>query len=300
MPSFRSPKAQARHAVAKVSAVGTARHNNRDDGKVHSLGTGRNYEQCLKGFAGYLQETRQGDVASAGRELAIQYLEERAAAVGQKQLDMDRQALQTVLEERLPAIKSERETVLTSRAYTPEQLRLVVAAQTDRNGLATEIAAAAGLRAHELLTLRPASERPASSHREWRTDRFEGRQGERYTVQGKGGLVREVLLPKELAERLEARRLRSATVVADRGIYYRQNYDLNGGVRWSSSFSQASLRTLGWSQGGHGCRHTYAQQRVAELQERGYSYGEAKAVASQELGHFRCDEKLMGSAGYLR
>ena len=31
-----------------------------------------------------------------------------------------------------------------------------------------------GLRAHELLTLRPANERPASAHREWSSDRFPG------------------------------------------------------------------------------------------------------------------------------
>jgi len=297
VPSFRSPKAQAQHAVSKVSAIGTAKHGSRD-GRVHSLGTSRNYEQCLRGFAAYLDETRQGDVAGAGRELAIQYLEERASEVGQKQLDMDRQALQAVMGERLPAIQSEREAVLSSRAYTPEQIQLVMSAQTERNRLATEIAAAAGLRAHELLTLRPAGERPASGHREWRTDRFEGRQGERYTVQGKGGLIREVMLSSELAARLESRRLESATVVADRGIFYAKAYDISGAKNWSNSFSAASKRALGWSQGAHGCRHTYAQQRVSELQERGYSYGEAKATVSQELGHFRCDEKLIG--GYLR
>lgn len=298
MASFRSAKTQARHAVAKVSAVGTSRHDNRNDGRVHSLGTARNYEQALKGFAAYLHETRQGNIAGASRELATQYLEERSTEVGQKQLDMDRQALQAVLGERLPVIRSEQDAVVSSRAYTKEQLQFVVAAQTERNALATEIAAAAGLRAHELLTLRPLSERSASTHREWRSDRFEGRAGVQFSVQGKGGLVREVMLPNNLADRLEARRLGSSTMVLDRGIRYQQHYDIGGGKNWSQSFSAASKRALGWSQGGHGCRHSYAQSRVSELQERGYSYEEAKSVVAQELGHFRSDEKLIGA--YLR
>jgi integrase len=298
MLSFRSAKAQAQHAINRVSAVGTSSHKNRSDGKVRSLGTSRNYQQSIKGFASYLQETRQGDISTATRELALYYLEERSAMVGQKQLDMDRQALQSCLCERLPVIRAERESLLTSRAYTQEQLNMVIASQKERNAIATEIAAAAGLRAHELLTLRPATERPASSHREWRQDRFEGREGVLYTVQGKGGLVREIILQKEVSERLETRRLETDRTTTDRGIYRCQIYDISGGRNWSQSFSAASKRALGWSQGGHGCRHTYAQSRVSELQERGYSYGEAKAVVAQELGHFRCDEKLIGA--YLR
>lgn len=298
MPSFRSATAQAQHAVSKVSAVGTSRHKNRSDGKVRSLGTSRNYQQCLKGYASFLTETRQGDISTATREQAMQYLEERSAMVGQKQLDMDRQAIQACICERLPVIRSERERVLSSRAYTEQQLTILTASQKERSSLATQIATAAGLRSVELLTLRTAAERPASSHREWRQDRFEGREGIRYTVQGKGGLIREVILTKELSDKLEARRFDIPRTVTDRGIYRSQAYDISGGRNWSQSFSAASKRALGWSQGGHGCRHTYAQSRVSELQERGYSYGEAKAVVAQELGHFRCDEKLIGA--YLR
>lgn len=284
--------------MAKLSAVGISRHDNRTDGRVHSLGTARNYAQCLKGFAAFLQQTRQGTIAAATREQAMQYLGERSATVGQKQLDMDRQSMQALLGERLPVIRSERDEVLSSRAYTQEQLRLVAAAQTERNALATEIAAAAGLRAHELLTIRPIAERPASNHREWRNDRFSGREGVRYSVQGKGGLVREVQLPKHLAERLESRKLEELQMTRDRGILYQQRYDIAGGRNWSMSFSASSRRVLGWSQGGHGCRHSYAQGRVSELQGLGYSYENAKQVVAQELGHFRADEKLIGV--YLR
>ena len=51
------------------------------------------------------------------------------------------------------------------------------------------------------VTERIADKRPALA------SKFAGREGVRYTVQGKGGLVREVLIPVHLAQQLEALRL---------------------------------------------------------------------------------------------
>ena len=41
--------------------------------------------------------------------------------------------------------------------------------------------------------------------------------------------------------------------------------------------------------GAHGVRHTYAQERVIELQRQHYRFEDAKEVVSQEMGHFRAD-----------
>ena len=111
----------------------------------------------------------------------------------------------------------------------------------------------------------------------------------RYVVAGKGGLRREVLLGRDIAARLEARRLKTPREVRDRGIVYRQHYDISGGNTWSKSFTDASERALGWSNGAHGLRHSYAQERMAELQHTGKGYAQAREVLSQELGHFRAD-----------
>lgn len=128
---------------------------------------------------------------------------------------MERQAMQAMMQHvtgqlahgaRIPVIKSEQAQVLTARAYTAPQVALIAAAQTPRHGLATELAYAAGLRAHELLTLRRGEER-AADPRPALASKWQGRNGVIYTVHGKGGLVREVLLPHALAERLEAVRL---------------------------------------------------------------------------------------------
>ena len=272
--SFRSSAAQAQHAVRELD--------------LQSQGTERNYEQAIKGCSEFLKENRMGDLRGLDADKALAYLQARSQEVGQKTLDMDRQAMQAVLGEKLAVVKSEIESAQTSRAYTHEQAQLVAGAQSDKHSLSTQIAENAGLRAHELLTLRPVEERPADTHREYRDDRFAGREDVAiYTVEGKGGLCREVALDRALAEKLEERRLDEPRSTYDRGIGYQQHYDLGGGKQWSDSFSKAAERELGWTQGAHGLRHEYAQERMNTLQEHGYNYQTALEVVSQEMGHFR-------------
>jgi len=286
MPSFRSPKAQAEHAISRKIALGAGRHDHQNDGRIHSLGTARGYEQALKGFADYLRQHRSGDLRSATEQEARQYLTERSQVVGQKTLDLDRQAIQIHLGQRLEIVCSSKESILATRSYTSAQVERIANAQSEANSLATRLAYHAGLRAHELLTLRPAGERAASGHRQWSAERFTGREGDRYTVVGKGGLVREVMLSRELVTALEARRLEGPRLVIDRGVHYSPHYDIGGGRAWSQSFSSASKRELGFSNGGHGLRHSYAQERMTELQQRGMRYDQAKSTVAQEVGHF--------------
>jgi hypothetical protein len=289
MPSFRNPKKQAQHAVKQKLKIKEARHTNRDDKKIHSLGTARNYIQALTRLTKWLQENKLPDLKRLDIGTAQKYLELRGQSVGQKLLDQERQAMQLHLGVNLPVIRSELTQVLKSRAYTTEQVIAIAKLQTEKYSLATQIAAAAGLRAHELLTLQRLQERRASQHRQWSSQRFTGRTGEVYTVVGKGGLIREVLIPTQLANQLEDRRLTSPIQINDRHIHYHQYYDIGGGKGWSNSFSAASKRLLGWSHGAHGLRHSYAQQRMDELQQQGFLYQDALAIVSQALGHFRPD-----------
>lgn len=274
--SFRSAASQAQHAARGL--------------ELDSQGTERNYEQALTGAAQFLKD--MGLTSGLHRELtpetAQMYLEIRSQEVGQKTLDLDRQAMQAVIGEKLPVIKSELQQTLESRAYTREQSAMVSSAQTEKHSLATRIAENAGLRAHEIYTLRPVEERQADTHREYRDDRFTGRENIFiYTVEGKGGLCREVAIDKELANKLEERRLAEPKTVYDRDIGYRTQYDIGGGQNWSNSFSAASNRELGWSNGAHGLRHEFAQERMNALQGAGYEYKEALEIVSQEMGHFR-------------
>lgn len=278
-------------AKAKTQAVALSKAMY-NSGRLASLGTSYSYEASLRLAAEWLKRNGRGSLVELTPKAAKQYLNERAALIGQKTLDRDRQALQAVLratgkfseKNRLPVIKAVKQQVLVSRNYTPEQWSLVIEHQTPRNALSTELAAAAGLRAHELFTVRPVEEQPMNDRP---ADPAKFRSGIRYTVVGKGGLIREVSIPHELAERLEARRFAEPKTRVDRKIHYTSYYDIGAGQAWSQSFTTASKAALDFSNGGHGLRHTYAQERHSELQVLLGDRDRAKQVVSQEVGHFR-------------
>jgi len=207
---------------------------------------------------------------------------------------MERQAIQAMMQlnGKLPLkttlyrVKSELEEIKRSRAYTSAQAQAVSEHQSKTHQLSTQIAYAAGLRAHELLTLAKAEERTPDK-RPALNSKWAGREGRLYTVQGKGGLIRHVLIPNDLAEQLGQRRLDNPVTITDRKINYLQRYDIGAGKRWSDSFSKASKRALFFSTGAHGLRHSYAQERMSELIALGHIRAVALEVVSQEMGNFR-------------
>jgi integrase len=277
---FQSTNKQALEAIKKLQ----------EGGKIKSVGTNRNYLVALKHIAKHIKTSNLRDLTTTE---ATQYLVDRSVVVGQKSLDMSRQVMQHLLNEKLPVIKTEKTETLGSRAYTPDQVKFIAKHQNDRNALATKLSYSAGLRAHELLTLRLVKEqtpdiRPSDSLK------FSDRDGEIYTVVGKGGLIREVLIPSRLARQLEQHKLNEPVKVTDRNIYYQQHYNVAGGQKWSNSFSKTSSSVLGWSRGGHGLRHTYAQERMKEITQADYE--RALKIVSQEMGHFRANITLT----YLR
>jgi integrase len=277
----------SRHAAKLAQGIAGARST----GSIHSLRTLQKYTQALAQAGQWAREAcglRHLDELTPA--MAQQYLKERAAAGrSQGQLDADRNAMEFVVgRNALERVRAQVLPARDSRAYTAAQMERIARTQSAENALATRIAYHAGLRAHELLTLRPAREGEASVHRVWSPARFRGRQGERYLVTGKGGLVREVLIPLDLARQLEAQRI-APQQVRDRGVLYTRCYRIGGGQAWSQSVSDCSRRELGWSTGAHGLRHAYAQERLRELQARGFAYADAQGVVSQELGHFRAD-----------
>lgn len=267
---------------------------------IKSVSTVRNYEEALSRVAQYANRELNIGLRKMTPDQAINYLEERGESVRQKTLDLERQAIQAMMRfnsnkldinDRIPTIKSALATIEKSRSYTTEQVKMIIGSQQGQNALSTQITYAAGLRSHELLTLLPLSERAADTRKEKEKEaiqhKFSGRSGERYTVKGKGGLCREVLIPTHLAQQLEARRLETPKKITDRHVHYTQHYDIRGGRTWSSSFSRLSTRILSWSSGGHGLRHSYAQERMYELQNSGMNRQLALKTVSLELGHFR-------------
>ena len=285
MAKFSSPERQSASVMKEVQGD-----------ILDSVGTVRNYEQALTRVAEYIISERLGHLREITPTSAINYLEQRGESVGQSTLNMERQAIQCMmhhvtnkLEEKqtLPVIKSQLDEITKSRAYTPEQINAITDRMTEKNSLPTQICYTANLRAHEIYTLKPLNER-APDIREKHDSKFIGLTGQHYTVKGKGGLVREVVIPNDLANRLENYRLDNAERINDRGVHYDREYHINGGNKLSSSFTAASNRALGFSHGIHGVRHAYAQERMGTLmRDHHLPYSDSRLIISQELGHFR-------------
>lgn len=182
-----------------------------------------------------------------------------------------------------PALKDK------ARAY--QDRHIVAIANTfkdEQTKLAILIARDAGLRAHELLTIRKLDEgAEVSRQRDWSNDRHAYRRNTvEYKVTGKGGLVRTVRLNEQLAERLEKLRYDTPVIRRDRGVIYESRYDISAGNSLSQKFTNASVKLLGYSTGLHGLRHSYAQKRL-QLLIKYFPPRIAKTIVSQELGHMR-------------
>lgn len=285
MLSFRSPETLAEHYKKELHKAGI----------VPSIKTGNDYKYCLKDFARFAN-THKTDIKRAGVDLQREFLQQKTTQVGQKQLDKYRQALKSFNEyygrkeeigrKEFKSHKNSEKLAVQPRAYTRDQMDRIQGRMPEKHQLATEIAKEAGLRASEAKTIAKLEERKPHD-RPWRNDRFRSDQTERYTVIGKGGLCREIRLSKELAQRLEEKRLDQSQQYQERGSDYVQRYDLPGGQCLSQSWTHHSNSEVGWSAGFHGVRHTYAQSRMDELQKQdGKSWKEAHKIVSQELGHF--------------
>lgn len=283
-----SAKARASHLVSRKVALRVPRKEATENGQISSLGTARINEQCLKTYLEWRDFNGLPRGEQDNRRQLITYLEERAEVLKQSSLNQAKNALQLMFGVRLPNVISEVETILCTRSYSPDEFAQTVQHQSERNALFACLAWCSGLRAHESATLRRLDELSASPNRRWSPLRFDGMSEYRlYVVKGKGGLQREVAVPLALADALELRRLDNAVKVVDRGVFYETHYDVGFGQAASQSFTDASVRALGFSRGAHGLRHSYVKNRTNCLTSRGYSFDEAQLIVSQEVGHFR-------------
>lgn len=287
----------ASKAVSKLLSLNQPRHINKESGRIHSVSTARQYQQIYTRVSAYCRSNKER-FKQLKPTTATAYLSSRSKEIQDKQLNIERRAIEIYLRDKAqdqtiklhipkstiaPALKE-------SRAYSPDQVRHLARQMNERLALSVKLKYTGGLRAHELYTLQRISDRKPSQHRTWDRNRYIGVQREKwvaYTVKGKGGLVREVRFPPHLAEQLEANRVEEKISIKDRGAWYQSDYDLIGGKILSEKFTEVSEKYLGYSNGAHGLRHSYAQERVFEIQNVGKTLEQAKAIVSQELGHFR-------------
>lgn len=283
----------SKHGMQKVK-----RNKNELPNSIHSISTEKLYISAISSFLIWRSDMGLPISGPFLRNEKEEFLHVINEVFEQKQIDTFRQALELVFQEKLTRVKSEIQTNFLPRSYKLEQIEEIIKHQSNPNFLATCISYFSGLRDHELFTIKTIDERSPTGNRPWLPTLFHG-IGEHkiYTVVGKGGLIRQVAIPIILAEQLEICRLSEPMKVLDRGIFYEPIYAIGGGQAFSQSFFDASKKALGFSNGSHGLRHSYAKNRLKTLKSTGeFSSEECLKIVSEELGHFRPEITLT----YLR
>jgi integrase len=262
--------------------------------KITSISTERNHVVALTVFAKWLYRGFNRHLKNASWSDAASYLSQRSKSIRQKTLDLDRNAINMNFHfpEKLEYVLSQIVTLARNRAYTHKQLKFLISKASPDLALSIQLAANAGLRSMELITLAP----PLAlrdSERDWHSGRFDGRQQDvPYTVHGKGGLRREVRVEPGLASLLAAHLRPIPTVVSHRGANLKSFFDIVGGHAFSLQFGRLSTRELGFSFGAHGLRYCFAQRRLLDLICAGHTPEESLKILAQELGHFAVSNTL--------
>lgn len=264
---------------------------------IPSIRSGELYKDCFRTIATKTRIWGLPDPRRMQLKHCEKYLERRSEDVAQSTLDIERRALQFMLEaygkidpknpQLIPAIKSKKAKSpkkTTSKIYTREQIDLIKERLTEPYQLLVDIILSCGLSAREFYTILPLAEREAAYHPET-PGKHIGLDGVSYTVKGKYGIVREIKVPPAQAERLEALRLRKPITVVDRKVPYRAHYNVKAGKYLSNAFGKASIRALGWTHGVNALRNVYAENRLVEIQKHGFSRDKAKKIVSLEMGH---------------
>ena len=284
-------KAHRRHAkgIALRKTHLAPRSTRRKDRPIHSIGSQRIFAANLLAFARFLEVNHAGNLKSFPPDAAEAYLYARSVHVGESQLCSDRWALQILMGRQLPRFEPTRPQTLKPRAYTAEQISAITAHQTPMYAFSTWLAASTGLRSMELITIGPLDQQPRDVRPIPRYLHAHTQPGVLYSVKGKGGLVRTVLVPWPFVAQLEAHRRASPIIVRHEGRDLTSYYDIPGGRRWAASFTEACRRTFKKSAGGHGLRHTFTQNRIDVLLGHDVPERDAKKAVSVEIGHFRVD-----------
>ena len=95
---------------------------------------------------------------------------------------------------------------------------------------------------------------------------------------GKGGSKVDVKISVETYERLV-----SQIAASEKGVFKVSADDVRDALKESAAATGQDY------QGSHGLRWNFAQDRMDELQEKGFTYEQSLTVVSEEMGHHRSD-----------
>jgi integrase len=297
------PRIAARKVVSPHVQLGISRHETKGTKQqiINSVGTARNHEDALTVFAKWLVREKGKTLKNFNEYDIAEYMNERALTTSQSTCDLARQAINMNLlfEDPINFVASVVQTQLTNRAYHPKQIEELIATADDDLALSIEVAVSGGLRCMELDTISELYDelklcdvdiQPFSNiedKRNWKRNRFIGREtDDRFIVAGKGGLRREVRIETNISVSLMSKIRDKMKVVVDRKIEHDSFFDLSAGNNFSQQFGRHSRKVLGFCEGAHGLRHSFAKRRIRELLCLGIPFEEAIVILSNELGHF--------------
>jgi integrase len=184
-----------------------------------------------------------------------------------------------------------------TRAYTPAQIKEIQKfLNLPKSQLATQIILESGCRAQDLASLRLNHEHTITNARlaKLHPDRFAGREDwVKVNFIGKGGHEYISTIHPETARTLERYRLTLPQDFKERqqeNVVTQQYYDIPAGKVLSTQWSRAADQSLGLKRGLHGLRHTFAQERLKDMQHAGMVWEKALECVSQQMGHYRASE----------
>lgn len=190
-----------------------------------------------------------------------------------------------------------------TRAYTLNQItEIQLHLKTPQAKLAKQIILESSCRAKDLASLCLAEERPLVRARidQLHADRFTAREDWiKVSFIGKGGHHYISTISPQTAQALSQYRLTTPRDFRERNqenIVTKQYYDLPAGLKLSKQWCETAFWALGLKRGLHGLRHTFAQQRVRDLQNADMTCQKALECVSQQMGHYRASEVMT----YLR
>jgi integrase len=184
-----------------------------------------------------------------------------------------------------------------TRAYTMAQINEIQKLlNSPKSQLACQIILESGCRAQDLASLRLDQENSIANARltKLHSDRFAGReQWVKVNFIGKGGHEYVSTISLSTAKILEKIRLENPRDFRERqqeNVVAKQYYDLPAGKVLSTQWSRAADQALGLKRGLHGLRHSFAQERLKDMQRAGMVWEKALECVSQQMGHYRASE----------
>ena len=246
--------------------------------KAHSIKEMQNLRSVTTQYINYVKENFNGKVANnINAESAKQFILAKAQEVGQGTLNtyistlnkvadnlnkdhignLNREAIQNIKTDIKEHIELKSEHI--NRAYDNVEAIKIEMAHTPFS-LSADLQAEAGLRANDVIN----------------SDKWQINNDNTLTIHNsKGGLTYTTApLNSELINRVEEAK----------EMGYKANY-----TEYREALREAIQNTNQEYTGTHGLRYSFAQERLEELKQQGYTQEEAKGQVSLELGHSRLD-----------